>query len=298
MKKYIIFFYVYLFITQLWAAESQAYWLQIIPDARALAMGGSQVAIATGQNASYWNPARMYNANSVAISVANMHGLYNHTSGSMSYSFPVGTIGFSGTTMLISDIPNTDYINGRPSLVQNFDCRYLVGVLTYANKIDHLLPYMDNFFWGVNVKYYNNKLFDTTGTGLGIDLGIQYSFTKTLCLGATVYNFPQVSVDWSNGTKEIYPQRTRFGLGWEIFTGLLLSADLEQDSNNRVNSYSGLEYWLNPILALRGGSNTDAFSAGIGLNLNSFILDIAYYMPINTTTGLNPYCRFSVSTDW
>lgn len=158
-------------------------------------------------------------------------------------------------------------------------------------------PFVDDLIFGANIKYYNNRLFDTTGTGFGFDLGLQYSLAKTLYLGAVVYNRLPINMNWSNGTSEVYPQRTRFGIGLKPIPDLLLSMDIDQDGSHAATNYYGAEYLFNPSLALRGGISPESYSVGIGLNLFNLILDMSYSTPIEANS-LDSSLRLSVGAEW
>lgn len=68
----------------------------------------------------------------------------------------------------------------------------------------------------------------------------------------------------------------------------------------------GMEYWYLNQFAIRGGyyhehetkGNRKYFTAGIGLKLNVFALDVAYLMPIHRTNPLANTLRFSVAFDF
>ena len=143
----------------------------------------------------------------------------------------------------------------------------------------------------------NNRIYDTTGNGLGVDLGLSYSLQKSLYLGVAVYNRLPININWSNGTSEIYPRRTRIGIGWQALVNLLLSADLEQSENQPATYYYGLEYWLTPSLALRGGYNQETYNLGVGLTVYQLTLDVAYSWPVDSN-GLDPTFRLSAGKEW
>ena len=286
------------------SVESSAYWQEIMPDARSVAMGGSQVAIATGMNSAYWNPARLYKTSSFGLSTARVYGLYNYYYGSFGMSLFTGTLGISYTMNGVDGLQNTAYVNGRPALVQETTYANQMVVMTYADNLGRLwrnlgwsVSFLDELFMGANLKYFNNRIYDTTGNGLGVDLGLSYSLQKSLYLGVAVYNRLPININWSNGTSEIYPRRTRIGIGWQALVNLLLSADLEQSENQPATYYYGLEYWLTPSLALRGGYNQETYNLGVGLTVYQLTLDVAYSWPVDSN-GLDPTFRLSAGKEW
>jgi hypothetical protein len=68
----------------------------------------------------------------------------------------------------------------------------------------------------------------------------------------------------------------------------------------------GMEYWYMNQFALRGGyyyehetkGNRKYFTAGLGLKLNVFALDMAYLVPVNSTNPLANTLRFSLAFDF
>ena len=68
----------------------------------------------------------------------------------------------------------------------------------------------------------------------------------------------------------------------------------------------GMEYWYMDQFAIRGGyyhehetkGNRKYFTAGIGLKLNVFALDVAYLVPVHNTNPLANTLRFSLAFDF
>jgi hypothetical protein len=84
------------------------------------------------------------------------------------------------------------------------------------------------FDWGLNVKYSSDSMYNISGSGLGVDLGVAFSPVSTLKdLGFKV-NLLDVysSKTWNTGTSEMVPLTLNVGAFYSLFDdSLLISLD-------------------------------------------------------------------------
>ena len=172
---------------------------------------------------------------------------------------------------------------------------------------------------GGNLKLLNQSIFEFSGNGFGIDIGLILtpftSFIKDgkrghdFKIGTMLLDATGTQIRWNTADKPIFtrPRRLRFGGAYQFtypsFGQGSISVDLETgqsdleegtDSGSGIILRTGAEYWLFDILALRFGWNGHGVSAGTGLQLRvstmTFFVDYAF----NTHT-LGGSQRISVS---
>lgn len=145
----------------------------------------------------------------------------------------------------------------------------------------------ESFTAGINIKYFREKLDENTAGGMGVDLGVLYTFPQTaITLGASVVNLgPEISF---NSVKEPLPTTMLFGAGYSSpilmeVVKLSFAADLAKPKYSSLYLSAGAELELNEIIAFRAGycgqeyRDGSGLTVGAGLKLkNAFRLDYAY----------------------
>jgi tetratricopeptide (TPR) repeat protein len=139
---------------------------------------------------------------------------------------------------------------------------------------------------GVNAKAVQAKLADVSATGVAADLGGIWTLQRevyggTIRFGATVRNL-------GTGLKFI-DQRDPFPMQWRLGAAAIhmaqqklnVSFDVGKERDVSAACYSGLEYWIIPVLALRAGyvgtsQEGNGVRAGLGLKIRDFSFDYAY----------------------
>jgi len=267
---------------------------------RALGMGGAYVAIADDATATYWNPAGLSQISSqelVFMHAETFGSLLNHDF--ISWALPLHdrfqnyTLGFSlmrlgGGDIKVTELPYPD------SQISSTNQPY---VKKEAGHADYLLTFSfaketsPKLSFGGNAKLIYRHLVDNSALGLGIDLGLLYSPTSYLSLGANFKDAVSTLLSYDNGTKEtISPSlRTGFGLkkGSKNFSFLFTT---EAELNFEGRRYSA-QYWQGDISAdmhygwevvylervsARLGFDRGNFSAGGGLGFKKFEVDLAF----------------------
>lgn len=234
--------------------------LNIGAGARALGMGGANIASANDVTAGYWNPAGLAGVQNHP-QVALMHaeyfsGIGKFDYGSMAFPLQSGTrtLGFSVMRFGIDDIPNTLFLiepDGRPNYnnIQTFssaDMAFLLSMSQVLKQDDDLLLSM-----GGNVKVIHRNVGSfARAWGFGIDAGIRLqkrNWTLAAVLRDATSTFNMWSFSFSEREKEVLyltrndiPQQSteltapRLLLGgsvaFDISTKLKLLAELQLDN--------------------------------------------------------------------
>ena len=348
---YLIFFSVSVSVTQ--SAEKGNYVAEFLNHgvgARALGMGSVFVSIADDATAAYWNPAGLTQVGKHAFSM-----MYSDTFGSgqgaflrkglVQYSFvnyiqrvvDIGVLGVSWIRLGIDQIPRTTFLdinsngklgdfqdkngNGikeegelyidRPVVAEYFSNADNALLLSLARKISPVLSV------GGNLKIIRQTVFQSSGNGLGLDLGLMYQPVKNLHLGALLLDATGTQIKWTKTeSSPTFTRRStlRFGISYNLslarFGQLRLGLDLQTGLQDTVGQGTdlaekqqqwmpryGSELWLFDILAVRLGQDGRNFSAGAGFRFRlgqaTWLTDYAF-----TPHELGPSQRISVSGDF
>lgn len=281
--------------------------------ARALGMGSSFVSIADDATAVYWNPAGL-----VQIQRRAFATMYSDSFGAVQGGFPskglveynfvsyvqqiegIGSMGISWIRLGVDDIPYTTFmdVNGnghlgdfldkdgdgvkdpgelyidRPEVAGYFSNVDNALLISYARQVHPI------FSIGGNLKLLRQSLFENSGNGLGLDLGLMLKPFDRLHIGAMLADATGTQIHWNTPDKPIFTRDHRFRLGMSYRISLpmvgkvTLGVDLETDRKDlqtdrgteRIFRFGG-EYWLFDVVALRIGAEGAKFGAGAGIHL-------------------------------
>jgi len=248
--------------------------------ARAAAMGMSQVSIAHNSDTVYWNPALMafssiseiclMETNAYETQFFSLQGLFRIL------NQPIGIA-------LINA-----YMNGiEETALNTFSGRYdfTGNILSYhatALYLGSSYQLLDLLSIGGTIKYLQESSTNYRAFGIGLDIGIAYLFKQQFMFGATAQNIikPTMKRSLSADPIDTVPTVIKLGASTTFFDDrLLTSFDLNVYYQRSIQANLGLEYRFNQSLSVRSGFNNDEFGLGVGLNLDSFILDFSWNNP-------------------
>lgn len=304
MKKLLIIFTVLIFCSSLYAGDvarkgtTGADQLLIPVGAKGIATGGSMLATLTGLESVYYNPA----------------GLARHEGGEAMFSYmsyladinvsyfaasaglgEFGSIALSFKTFDFGEIPVTT-VELPDGTGETYSPTFLTIGLTYSKVLT------DRISVGANFKLITEEIVNTAATGFAIDFGVQYRFSESLFLGASVKNIgsnmsysgqdmqqttgiPGTQVGSQPGVFEVVAQDFQIPSYFEL--SLAYKYDFNEQNNLTVastfvnnNSFEdnmnfGLEYGFMNSFFVRGGyslllENSEdqvfGFTAGAGVN--------------------------------
>lgn len=266
---------------------------------RAISMGGAFVATANDVTSLYWNPAGASRSeyNSALFSHATWFADINYNWAGAMFNTGIGTVGFSVTYLDYGDLEVTT-LSEPDGTGEIFNPKDLSLSLTYAANLT------DRFSIGGNIKYINQKIWNSTANALALDLGVLFiSDIYGLRIGATIANF---GTDMKMDGKDLYVQHdinnNIFGNNDQILSKLntdsyplpltfrvgialdpiktedhrfTLGVDASHPNDNSESVNIGGEYVFMNMLSLRGGykslflDNTEeGLTLGFGLNYN------------------------------
>jgi len=277
---------------------------------RALGMGSAYTAVANDVTAGYWNPAGL--AHLKFPEVMLMHDQrygdivsYNYGAVAMPLSANE-TVGLSAIVLSVSGIPNTQAAgidaNGNPidptsnyvgdlsrldlSKITFFSATDVALIGSYARRAS------DNFFYGANFKFIRRSIGSTYGTGIGFDIGAQYSPFRNFNLGANLQNATTTVVAWTTGTTELMTPTLATGATYNLSVGaisvtpaldLLFNIDNMRSSSTvsvgplSADVRAGAEVCYKNVLAIRAGYNeVKQFTVGAGIHLPRLEIDYSF----------------------
>lgn len=282
---------------------SSMQFLKVTPNAHAAGLGTAYVALGSGADALYWNPAGLARAGGHALSLDQVDWFLDATHYAMAYGVSLGRFGHAGFHVHFADMGEfqetrvdrlgfveqggTQVYN--PGLTgQSFSLRSWVSGLTYARN------FTDRFAAGFTVKIAREDLWLASSQTLLFDFGMNYETGfRSLRVGASVINFGS-PVSFA---EEDYPAPLMFRIGGAVdmigANGLLAHSgigrltttfDLIQPNDYDQQWATGLEYVFLRRFMLRGGyqHNFDTASLNFGGGLKQSIrsldlgLDYAY----------------------
>ena len=281
--------------------------------ARALGMGSSFVSVADDATAAYWNPAGLVQIERRAFvmmysdSFGTGQGVFL-SKGLVEYNFMgyaqqiegIGSAGISWIRLGVDDIPHTTFVdvngNGRlgdfldkdgdgvkdpgewyidrPEVAGYFSNVDNALLISYARQIHPSLSI------GGNLKLLRQSLFENSGNGFGLDIGLMLKPLDGLRIGAMLADATGTQIHWNTADEPVFTRerRFRFGLSYRISLPVIgkitFGADLETDRQDlradrrteRIFRFGG-EYWMFDVVALRIGAEGTKLAAGAGIRL-------------------------------
>ena len=299
-KKLIILIIFLLFLCPtVWGAKYAGEFLSLGVGARALGMGGAFVAVCDDASAGYWNPAglqKLRQQQLIFMHAETFGSLLNHDylgyvlplgdeNGNSSLSFGLIRLGGGGIklTSLEKGGPISD--SNRVVFVRETGHADYALILSYSKKS------RSNLAWGASSKIIYRKLADNSAFGMGLDCGALFSPYDFLTLGANLMDITATFLSYDNGTTEsIYPSLKIGAAAIKNFKDFsnILTIDSDVRFEGRKNStqywignasfdmHYGFESWYKKRVAGRFGFDQSNFTAGFGLQIKQFILDVAY----------------------
>ncbi|RMH71069.1 MAG: tetratricopeptide repeat protein [Gemmatimonadetes bacterium] len=263
------------------AGESGAKFLKIPVGARASGMGEAFSALATGGEATYWNPAGLAFHTSSSVTLSHYEWFQDIRYDYLGFSHPLSRnmhVGFFGGGLYTAGIEGRGATYNSP--INEFSAGDYVLGATLAQKLGNMVAI------GVTIKGIYQSIDEYSATGFAADVGLTYRPARHLKLALTAQHLgPEMKFE---AESQALPMTIRAGAAYEMLNqNLLLAADMEIPNDNNVRIYGGMEFWIQHMIALRAGykyktEGTDAlgddtgYTAGAGFRVGTIHLDYAF----------------------
>lgn len=267
--------------------------------ARPLAMGGAFIAVADDVEATYWNPAVLaFLEEPQGTGMITASGDVNYR-WYFAYGQPMGgRAGVAASTLrseygfavLTSDRTELWLIEDSDtwywvSLGVRLSPRLAVGANLRTMGTNRTETKYEGELWGNIFYYYAYTQQQVSGQGTGGDLSLLYRYNDRLSFGLLIQDALETTIYFSNSlfpapyNSKTFITNVRPGVAYRVSPRTTVAFDIYGlNLGSPFPYYSlGVETWLSPELALRGGYYHDTFTFGGGLRLNGdLFLDYAY----------------------
>lgn len=277
--------------------------VQIPVGARDIAMGGANMALTSGVDAIYWNPAgivRMENAAAVQFSYMKVFSDIGVNYLGLAYNDEdFGAVGFSIKSLTFGDIPWTTYEDMDGASGRVFNPTFVTVGLSYARSLT------ENVSIGLTAKFITESVPRAAAGAFAFDVGLQYdqlggiegvSFGLAIRnIGSSLrYEGSGLGQNYQNASGQEYflktdaannqlPTAFEFGVAYQtqLAEDQNLTVPLVFQSNNFENDAVkvGLEYSFQNMLFARGGYNY-AIDSQSEDQLYTFMLGAGIHYPV------------------
>ena len=277
---------------------SAAAFLEIGIGARAQAMGGAFVSLVQDATAMYWNPAGIGKVSGFEMTFTHINWLLDTNFDYAGIVLPIGggvaSVGANVIVFGTGEQP-VRVVGQEEGTGEFYSAQDLAAGVTFA------LNFTDRFSFGLNAKYINQRIRNSSANGFAIDIGALYiTQLEGLQMGFSISNFGSdmrlSGRDLSNvldpdiindGVEKILvnyetdsftlPLLFRFGISYKRpmlskHADLIVAVDLLHPNNDEESINVGAEYLLFKTFALRAGyrslllsDRTSGLSVGAGL---------------------------------
>ena len=302
--------------TPVFCGDNAASFLEIGVGARALAMGGAFCSIADDGTAFYWNPAGL-----AFMRRPQLSGMYGPQFGTIEN--PLGNfhyLGYSqtlpGRAMLavnwirltVDDIPLYSELEGesywdrlhdvdlRPSgesdgFIQDVEDAFYFSFAKMSSwNVDlgwDFHKVLVEIPFGVNIKWFRQKLGDHEASGVGVDVGAMMRIhlgdffdnkrIGLFTIGLHVQDVTGSKMSWDTRHQDAIPHNVKWGLSYCQSLGKSsISISYDKDSRWGPRDRWGLEYRGFNVIALRMGLDNGAFTGGVGIRFWFMQVDYAF----------------------
>ncbi len=246
---------------------------------RATGMGEAFVAVADDASSSFWNPAGLSILGSRQLIFNHIDWIADVNHDYITFAMPlkIGTVAFSVTALTMGEMRNTILDDATTLDVREdtgtgltFGANQLALGVSYARLIT------DKLSFGATVKGINERIWDNSATGLGVDVGLHYNTGfRSLRLGMVMTNlgsemaYTGRQLDFADTLQNTDPPATykttpsplptifRFGISYNLMETardyLLFAADIVHPADVSETVNFGLEYCANKLLFIRAG---------------------------------------------
>ncbi len=258
--------------------STAAQFLGITAGARGSAMGSAYVALSDDASGMFWNPSGLARGKGSSVSFSNMSWFVDTQIQDASVVIDSDTKGSFALSVRALNYGEIDVrtIERPEGTGERFTPKDLTIAFSYSKFIT------DRFSLGASTRYVQQKIWNESAIGFGIDLGMIYQTDfKNLKIGMSILNFGtdmtlsgddlrrpidiDESIEGNNDRLEAYlgvkdwpmPLVFRVGIAMDLVDitnhKVIFALDAKHPNDNSESLDVGLEYGFNDLFFLRGG---------------------------------------------
>jgi long-subunit fatty acid transport protein len=297
MKRFLILLVmasILCFAGSVWSAEfdnlgtSGAQFLKMDVDARAVGLGGANVAVTRGAMALYYNPAGIANLDKRNLAFSYTDWVADIKYNYLAYETPIsgfGNVGVHVAVLTMGDMEKT-------TLEQPDGTGEMFGANGWVVGITNAYQLTNRFAFGVTAKYIREKISELSSSAIAFDFGtLYYTGYRTLRIAMSTRNFGTDSKfdgselettfdeDDNPGTAPILikketqsqplPLSFRLGVAYDFEfneeSKLMATIDGYNTRDRGQQASLGFEYTWRDRLAVRAGYKMRADEEGLAL---------------------------------
>lgn len=233
--------------------------------ARALSMGGAYSAIANDATAVYWNPAGLATLDPYQISFTHAILFVDTSLDFLAVSAPTERYGSFGAALLALTSGDFEQRTALNEVVGNFNTRDLAVLVSWSKEL------FSNFSLGLNYKFVNQKILTYSGSGHGVDLGLQALLFERLQAGLVFRNILNPKVTLARD-EQTFPMQISAGLSNALVDEqLILSVEYDKVTGWGDGQFHlGGEFKFIDRVAFRLGLSDESITFGAGFSFDKF----------------------------
>ncbi|HAR63997.1 MAG: hypothetical protein DKM50_12595 [Candidatus Margulisiibacteriota bacterium] len=275
--KLSVFFVCFLCCSYVLASENGAVFLENGGGAKAMAYGDAFGANTGEIWETLYNPAGIY-----GIKNAVLESMYqsifidtNYKSLAVAVPFQYGTFATHYYSAGVSNIPETQINSeGRPEATgELFSYISTALLISYATDFS-----TKKIFAGCTLKFIDQKLWDNSSSGYGMDIGIIWALDNSYRFGISAINILKPALKWNtfNESLDTAPLKIIGAFDYKsIDAKVRVRASIKKITNRPYTYHFGVGYRLIDELELRGGMNEGQSTFGLGISLGPVNFDYA-----------------------
>lgn len=248
--------------------------LEYGPAPRSLAMGGAFSAVGDDAEASYYNPAGLYQLNAQELILAHSQ-LYGARMEYIGYALPTKGLGTFGLTLLNYGAEGIESRTPENYKLEDYIFAENAYIASYAYNPWSMLGF------GANLKLITKNLAEYSDVGVGADVGALLRWPRPMSFAVAVQNVIEPSLKLSH-VEDVYPRTVRAGTAVRLLDGrAIIALDatmpivMEFDESTGYQTarfvphpepHGGVEFQVVPsILVSRIGIDPDLITLGLGV---------------------------------
>lgn len=272
--------------------------LDIDPGVRLLGSGGAGIAVVSGAETLYYNPAGL--ADLPGLSFSSFYASYLGVANYSAFALTLRNWGIGALLFSSGGIPGYDDGGVSTGNLAYNNSAILFGFGLRPSDIPFIPTMPFDFALGGRIKYVSANVAETKGTGFSFDLGFRTMIPDVrlgpisisdAALGVSIVNvFGNLGYET---TQERFPMDIRLGASAVFLKAIQLALDLSLGGALNVGvSYSPVNTLAVRLGAISKGGGL-SITAGVGVGIEGFLIDYAYVS--HTLGGTH---RVSLSLDF